>query len=121
MDLPVITNDTLEEILEVYRPELKRALERLEQSSPEKAAQIRKGWEEDMAHFVETTLEPLYERISQLNPVRMHHDYELWEEISGEAEAGMIELFNIWKTEIDNAEDRSLGPSSIISFRGEVF
>ena len=98
--LPLIFGASLEEFLEFHSPELADSLKSLDKSDPGHAAKIKKGWRDDLKDFLETKAAPLLTRIQVLNPSKMHHHWELWEETSEELEASLDELFRVWRDEL---------------------
>ena len=72
--LPLLINIPLEDVLERYAPELALSLKEIENTDPERAASLRKGWRDDLERYMAEKIEPVYERLTQLNLARMHHD-----------------------------------------------
>lgn len=98
--LPLLIEIPLDDVLERYSPDLAAALKDTGQSNPKRAAALRKGWQEDLEHYTREKIEPVYGRLRRLNPIRMHHNWELWEEIEADLKESLEDLLDIWRTEL---------------------
>lgn len=88
------------DFLQKYASDVLINFENLRALSPAQAEFIEKGWESDLRMFYSNVITPLYNKLKDISPWRLHQESQLLEEVETDLRKNLTVLIDTWREEI---------------------